>query len=128
MAFFLFVRTIRAYYVDILTKKCYSENRKPTRRRSVIAKTSTNISLDPELKRSSQELFADLGIDLSTAITLFLKQSLRVQGLPFVVTRENPNAETAAALNEYAEMKAHPEKYKRYASFKDAMNEVLTDA
>ena len=90
-----------------------------------MAKTSTNISLDPELKRSRQELFADLGIDLST---LFLKQSLRVQGLPFVVTRENPNAETAAALNEYAEMKAHPEKYKRYASFKDAMNEVLTDA
>lgn len=48
-----------------------------------MARTSTNISLDPELKRSSQELFADLGIDLSTAITLFLKQSLRVQGLPF---------------------------------------------
>lgn len=57
-----------------------------------MARTSTNISLDPELKRSSQELFADLGIDLSTAITLFLKQSLRVQGLPFAVTRENPNA------------------------------------
>ena len=87
-----------------------------------MARTSTNISLDPELKRSSQELFADLGIDLSTAITLFLKQSLRVQGLPFAVTRENPNAETAAAL------KAHPEKYKRYASFQDAMNEVLSDA
>ena len=48
-----------------------------------MAKTSTNISLDPELKRSSQELFADLGIDLSTAITLFLKQSLRVQGPAF---------------------------------------------
>ena len=91
-----------------------------------MARTSTNISLDPELKRSSQELFADLGIDLSTAITLFLKQSL--QGLPFAVTRENPNAETAAALNEYVEMKAHPEKYKRYASFQDAMNEVLSDA
>ena len=93
-----------------------------------MARTSTNISLDPELKRSSQELFADLGIDLSTAITLFLKQSLRVQGLPFAVTRENPNAETAAALNEYVETKAHPEKYKRYASFQDAMNEVLSDA
>ena len=64
-----------------------------------MARTSMNISLDPQLKQDSQELFADLGIDLSTAITLFLKQSLRVQGLPFVVTRENPNAETAAALN-----------------------------
>ena len=82
-----------------------------------MARTSTNISLDPQLKHDSQELFADLGLDLSTAITLFLKQSLRVQGLPFAVTRENPNAETIAAMNEYYEMKAHPEKYKRYSSF-----------
>ena len=93
-----------------------------------MARTSTNISLDPQLKHDSQELFADLGIDLSTAITLFLKQSLRVQGLPFAVTREMPNAETVAAMNEYYEMKAHPEKYKRYSSFKDAMDEVLTNA
>ena len=93
-----------------------------------MARTSTNISLDPQLKHDSQELFADLRIDLCTAITLFLKQSLRVQGLPFAVTRENPNAETIAAMNEYYEMKAHPEKYKRYSSFKDAMDEVLTNA
>ena len=93
-----------------------------------MARTSTNISLDPQLKHDRQELFADLGLDLSTAITLFLKQSLRVQGLPFAVTRENPNAETIAAMNEYYEMKAHPEKYKRYSSFKDAMDEVLTNA
>lgn len=63
-----------------------------------MVKVSTNISLD-----------SDLGIDLST------------------VTRENPNAETMAAMNEYFEMKAHPEKYKRYSSFRDAMNEVLED-
>lgn len=37
--------------------------------------------------------------------------------------RENPNTETAAALNEYAAMKAHPEHYKQYSSFKDAMDE-----
>ena len=79
-----------------------------------MARTSTNISLDPQLKHDSQ--------------ALFLKQSLRVQGLPFAVTRENPNAETIAAMNEYYEMKAHPEKYKRYSSFKDAMDEVLTNA
>ena len=66
-----------------------------------MAKVSTNISLDADLKKASQELFSDLGMDLTTAVTVFLKQSLRVQGLPFTVTRENPNAETAAALNEY---------------------------
>lgn len=93
-----------------------------------MSKVSTNVSLDPDLKKAGQELYADLGMDLSTAFTIFLKQSLRVQGVPFAITRENPNAETVAAMNEYYTMKAHPENYKRYSSFKDAMNEVLTDA
>ena len=93
-----------------------------------MAKVSTNISLDSDLKKACQELYSDLGLDLSTAVTIFLKQSLRVQGLPFAVTRENPNAETLAAMNEYYVMKAHPEKYKKYSSFRDAMNEVLADA
>ncbi len=84
-------------------------------------KVSTNISLDAELKKESQALFAELGMDLTTAITVFLKQSLRVQGFPFSITRDTPNAETAAAMNEYYTMKAHPERYKRYSSFKEAM-------
>ena len=50
-------------------------------------KVSTNITLDPELKRSAQELYAELGLDLSTAVTIFLKQSLRVGGIPFSVVR-----------------------------------------
>ena len=38
---------------------------------------------------------------------------------------DRPNAETIAAMAEYAEMKAHPEKYKRYASFEEALEENL---
>ena len=41
---------------------------------------------------------------------------------------EIPNAETVAALNEVADMKAHPEQYKRYASFDELLNEVLGNA
>ena len=92
-----------------------------------MSKVSTNLSLDADLKRDAQELYADLGMDLSTAVTIFLKQSLRVQGVPFSITREVPNAETAAALEEYQAMKSHPERYKRYASFRDAMDEVVSD-
>lgn len=90
-----------------------------------MSKVSTNISLDADLKSDSIALFKDLGMDLTTAVTIFLKQALRVQGLPFPITRENP--ETIAALNEYYEMKKHPESYKRYHSFQDAMKEVLSD-
>lgn len=89
-----------------------------------MSKVSTNINLDADLKRACQELFADLGMDLTTAVTIFLKQSLRVQGLPFAVTRDVPNAETVAALEEYSQMKEHPEQYKRYGSFQDAMKTV----
>ena len=90
-----------------------------------MSKVSTNISLDAGLKSESIALFKDLGMDLSTAITIFLKQALRVQGMPFPVTREN--SETISALNEYYEMKKHPENYRRYASFQDALNEVLDE-
>ena len=93
-----------------------------------MSKVSTNINLDPTLKKTAQELFADLGLDLTTAVTLFLKQSVREQAIPFEIRRETPNAETVAAMNEYFEMQAHPEKYKRYPSFKAAMNEALADA
>ena len=93
-----------------------------------MAKVSTNISLDAELKKNSQALFADLGMDLTTAITVFLKQSLRVQGFPFSISRDIPNAETIAAMNEFYTLKTHPERYKRYSSFCEAMNEVLDDA
>ena len=60
-----------------------------------MAKVSTNITLDPELKRSAQELYVDLGLDLSTAVTIFLKQSLRVGGIPFPVVRSEPPRLTA---------------------------------
>ncbi len=93
-----------------------------------MAKVSTNICLDANLKKSCQELFADLGMDLTTAVTIFLKQSLRSQGLPFHVSRDIPNAETLAAFEEFETIKNNPNKYKRYNSFSDAMKDVLNDA
>ena len=90
-----------------------------------MAKVSTNINLDPTLKKNAQELLKDLGMDLTTAITIFLRQTVREQGIPFEIKREIPNAQTIEALNEYTNMKGHPENYKHYASFSDAMSEVL---
>ena len=93
-----------------------------------MAKVSTNICLDANLKKACQELFSDLGMDLTTAVTIFLKQSLRSQGLPFSVTRDVPNAETLDAFEEFEAIKNDPGEYKRYNSFSDAMKDVLGDA
>ncbi len=61
-------------------------------------KVSTNITIDADVKKQAQELFADLGMDLSTAINIYLKKALAEQGIPFEVTREAPNAATAKAI------------------------------
>ena len=63
-----------------------------------MAKVSTNITIDADVKKQAQELFADLGMDLSTAINIYLKKALAEQGIPFDITREVPNAVTAKAI------------------------------
>ncbi len=42
-----------------------------------MAKVSTNINMDPTLKNNAQELLRELGMDLTTAITIFLRQTVR---------------------------------------------------
>lgn len=64
-----------------------------------MSKVSTSISIDADVKAKAQELFADLGMDLSTAINIFLRQSIRESGIPFVIHREEPNAVTIAAMD-----------------------------
>ena len=92
-----------------------------------MAKTPTNLSLDSDAKQTCIQLFNELGLDLSTAVNMFLKKCAKVHCIPFIISTDEPNAETIAAMNEYFAIKKHPEEYKRYASFKDAMNEVLAD-
>ena len=89
-----------------------------------MAKINTNISIDADLKKEAISLFSDFGLDLSTAISLFLKQSVREQRIPFEIKREKPNKETIDALNEYYDMKDKNGKYKRYSSFKDILEEI----
>ncbi len=93
-----------------------------------MAKVSTSISIDADVKAQAQELFADLGLDLSTAINIFLRQSIRENCIPFEVSREVPNADTIAAMKEAAEMAKNPSAYKSYASFASLLQEVANDA
>lgn len=65
-----------------------------------MAAASTNIKIDPELKRQAQDLFKDLGLNLTSAITLFLTQSVREQAIPFRVGKNVPNSETVKSLEE----------------------------
>lgn len=82
-----------------------------------MAKVNTNISIDKNLKQEAVKLFSSFGLDLSTAITLYLQQSVREQRIPFAIRMEVPNDETVDAFNELKEMRHNKKKYKRYDSF-----------
>lgn len=67
-----------------------------------MAGNTTNISIrmDAELKTQADALFAELGMNISTAFNIFVRQSLREGGLPFDVTLNQPNKNTIAAMLE----------------------------
>lgn len=90
--------------------------------------TNINVRVDSVLKQEAEDLFNELGLNMSTAINMFLRSAISHDGIPFEVKRQAPNAETKAVLDEYEEMKKNPEKYKRYDSFDEILDEVLADA
>lgn len=63
------------------------------------------IRTSKDVKQQAQEIFSKLGIDMSTAINVFLRQAIRYQGFPFDVTLETPNAATRAVLEDIANKK-----------------------
>lgn len=57
---------------------------------------SVNVTfrVDEELKTQADTLFSELGMSLSTAFNIFLRQSVREQQLPFMISKSIPNAES----------------------------------
>ena len=64
--------------------------------------TTTNISIrmDSDLKAQADALFGELGMNISTAFNIFVRQALREGRIPFEISLNQPNRETLAALME----------------------------
>ncbi len=52
----------------------------------IMATTNINIRTDSDIKAQAQAIFASLGLDMTTAVNLFLRQTVRQNDLPFVLT------------------------------------------
>ena len=87
-----------------------------------MATTNVSIRMDTELKAQADELFAELGMNLSTAFNIFVRQSLREGGIPFEIRTNRPNKETIAAMLE-AENIAKDPKVKGYTD----LDEMFAD-
>lgn len=61
-------------------------------------KTNMTLRVEPEIKSQVSALFKELGMDISTATSIFYRQALRCKGLPFEVRIDEPNATTYEAM------------------------------
>ena len=91
-----------------------------------MANVNVTIRMDEGMKRQADELFSDFGMSLSGAITVFLRQALREQAIPFQIRRDMPNRETLEAIEEVKHLKSDPNK-KMYNSFDEILREVESD-
>ena len=65
-----------------------------------MATIPTQIRIDETVKAQATSLFNDLGMDMSSAVNIFLRQCLLRGGLPFTVEVPNYNQKTLEAMAE----------------------------
>lgn len=85
--------------------------------------TAITFRTDSATKREAQRIFAELGMDISTALNIFLRKAVREEAIPFdVAISEEPNEETLAVIRESYE---HPEQLEGPYIGKKAILEAL---
>lgn len=85
--------------------------------------TNVSIRMDADIKKQAEQLFEELGMNMTTAITIFVKQSLRQGGIPFDIKINTPNAETIAAMKEAAMISRDP-KAKTFSTVKELLEDL----
>ena len=93
---------------------------------NTMATSPTQIRIDSNVKTEANELFSELGIDMSSAVNIFLRQCVLHGGLPFKVEIPKFNTETLAAMEEAKRISRDPN-VPSYSSMEDLKKALLQD-
>ena len=86
--------------------------------------TNMSFRVDKNLKKQADELFKNLGMNTSVALNMFLTQSVREQGIPFVASAKKPNAKLIKAMEEVEAIESGKIKAKKYKTFEEAIEDI----
>ena len=86
--------------------------------------TNLNVRVDSTLKEESDKLFKNLGLNMSTAINIFLNKCVKTSSIPFMIEEPKPSKELQKALNEVNYMLKHPEKYNAYYTVEELFEDL----
>ncbi len=88
-----------------------------------MATVPTQVRIEEDLKKQAMELFTQLGIDMSSAMNMFLRQCVMRGGLPFAVEVPQYKSEVIEAMEEARRISKDPGT-KRYGSFAEALEDL----
>lgn len=106
--------------IDNVNQTVYNEKKKGD---NTMATVQTQIRIEEDVKKQAVELFNQLGIDMSSAVNMFLRQSIMRGGLPFSVEIPRYKPEVIEAMEEAKRISRDPNT-KRYSSFADALEDL----
>ena len=85
--------------------------------------TNLNIRTDKDVKEKAEKIFNELGLNMTSAVNLFLRTAIRERGIPFELKLDVPNETTIAAIEEGRKMASDPSS-PRYSSI-DELRDAL---
>ena len=88
-----------------------------------MATVPTQVRIDETLKKQANELFSQLGLDMSGAMNIVLRQCVLRGGLPFNIELPQYKPEVVEAMEEARRISKDPGE-KRYNSFSEAMEDL----
>ena len=83
-----------------------------------MATTNLNIRIEKAIKDQAENIFNELGINMTTAVNMFLRTAIREHGIPFELKLDVPNDSTVAAIEEGRKLTADPTA-PRYSSMEE---------
>lgn len=83
-----------------------------------------SIRMDSELKKQAEGMLADMGLNMTTAINLFLRQVVRQGRIPFEIATDLPNGETLAAIKEVDDIIQGKIPAKKYTSTEELFKDL----
>ena len=86
--------------------------------------TNMSIRMDTELKKQAEVMFSQMGINMTTAMNMFLRQVVRQGKIPFEIAVDIPNAETLVAIKEMDDIISGKIKTKKYKTTKELFEEL----
>lgn len=89
--------------------------------------SAINVQVDSATKQEATAILNDLGLSMSAAINLFLKQVVKRDGLPFEVVNPKPSKELRKALKEAKKIIKKPNNYPGYTDMNKLKKALLSD-